>query len=116
MVEPPAPAQLQLDRRRANLHFNSWRLSSSILRSEGSVALPAPAPLTRAADTDYVVARHAALLNGITQQPHACYVFLEEGQGVGQPPLALHQLEVGEAGQPPQLTRVCGGEWLGALA
>lgn len=108
----PQPSHLQLERRRTNLHFSSWRLSSSILQSQGTVPLPAPAAPAQASNTDYVVARHAALLNGLTQQPCGCYAFLEEqeGQGAAQPQLGLYQIDVGEAGKPPQVHRVC-GEW-----
>lgn len=100
-------AHFRLERRRANLLFSSWRLSSSIAREQGSLALPSPAAAPTAADTDYVTARHAALLNALTQQPRGCYMFLEEGH-VGGEALALYQLELGEPGAAPALHRVCG--------
>lgn len=63
----------------------------------------------QASDTDYVTARHAALLNGITQQPRGCYVFLEgKGEGPRGGHLQLHQIELGEPSKPPQLHRLCG--------
>lgn len=102
-------AHIRLERRRANLLFSSWRLSSSIAREQGGLVLPWPAAAPTAADTDYVTARHAALLNALTQQPNGCYAFLEEGS-VGGGALALHQLELGEPGAPPALHRVC-REW-----
>ena len=120
---PPQPDHLRLERRKANLHFASWRLNNSIARSEDCVPLPAPAAPAQASDTDYVTARHAALLNGVTQQPHGCYAFLEEQgqqqqQQQQQPPssqLALYQLDLAEPSKPPQLLRVC-GEWAGRRA
>ena len=110
---PPQPDHLRLERRKANLHFASWRLNNSIARSEDCVPLPAPAAPAQASDTDYVTARHAALLNGVTQQPTGCYAFLEEQGQQQQPPssqLALYQLDLAEPSRPPQLRRVC-GEW-----
>ena len=102
-------AHLRLERRRANLAFQSWRLSSSIVQAQGGVALPAPAVPPQAADTDYVTARHAALLNGLTQQPHGCYLFLEGAAGAaGAAGLQLCALELGEAGKPPVLRRLAG--------
>lgn len=103
MAEPQG--HLALDRALANLSFASWRLTSSILRSQGALPLPAPAAPPRAGDTDYCTARHAALLNALVQQPRGCYAFLEGGQP-GQ--LQLHHADVGEHGQAPQLRRVCG--------
>lgn len=108
-MEAAEPSHLRLDRRKANLHFSSWRLSSSILRSEGTIALPLPAAPAQTADTDYVAARHAALLNRVTQQPGGCYVFLEEPTAPpAGPQLALYHLDVGESGTAPQLHRVQG--------
>jgi hypothetical protein len=74
------------------------------------VALPAPALPAQANDTDYVVARHAALLNGITTQPQGCYMFLQAGDspGADREHPVLHQLGVGEPGKPPQLLRIAG--------
>ena len=119
MAAPPQPGHLRLERRKANLHFASWRLNNSIARSEDCVPLPAPAAPAQASDTDYVTARHAALLNGVTQQPTGCYAFLEEqGQQQQQSPssqLELYQLELAEPSKPPQLHRVC-GEWAGGVA
>ncbi|KAL4420811.1 hypothetical protein ABPG75_010467 [Micractinium tetrahymenae] len=100
-------AHLRLERRRANLLFSSWRLSSSIAREQGGLVLPARAAPPTAANTDYVTARHAALLNALTQQSRGCYTFLEEGPAGGEV-LALHQLELGEPGAAPTLHRVCG--------
>lgn len=101
------PGHLSLDRRHANLDFQSWRLSSSILRSAGAVPLPSPAAPPQAGDTDYCSARHAALLNALMAQPRGCYAFLE-GQGGQQGPPQLHQVDLGEPGGPPRLRRVCG--------
>lgn len=106
-------AHLRLERRRANLAFSSWRLSSTLVHAQGSVALPAPVVPPQAADTDYVTARHAALLSGLTQQPRGCYLFLEGQQGAAGPAAAALQLcavELGEAGKPPRL-RFVAGEW-----
>lgn len=107
-------AHLRLERRRANLAFSSWRLSSTLVHAQGSVALPAPVVPPQAADTDYVTARHAALLNGLTQQPRGCYLFLEGQQAAagGTAALQLCSVELEEAGKPPRLCHVA-GEWLG---
>lgn len=95
--------------------FSSWRLSSSIAQSQGSMSLPAPAAPAQASDTDYVTARHAALLNALVQQPQGCYTFLEEGPGSpnDEGRLGLYQLDLGEPHRLPTLSRVCGA-WAGA--
>ena len=102
------PGYLRLERRWANLQFASWRLSSTIARSEGCVPLPAPAAPPQASDTDYCTARHAALLNALVQQPHGCYAFLEGDEAAQQGALQLHQIDLGEPGRPPVACRVCG--------
>ena len=110
------PGHLRLERRKANLHFASWRLAGGIARGEGAVPLPAPAVQPQAADTDYVTARHAALLNALTQQPRGCYTFLEGGSdgggsgsgGTAAGELQLAQVDLGEPGQPPRVRAVCG--------
>ena len=113
MVQPaaagpqPGAEHLRLDRRLGSLDFQSWRLSSGLAGGEGTVALPpgtAAAP-PFAVDTDYVAARHAALLNALTLQPRGCYAFLE-GCPSGRP--ALARVELGEPGAPPVARRVCG--------
>lgn len=106
----PQPGHLRLERRKANLHFASWRLANDIARGEGAVALPAPAAPPQAADTDYVTSRHAALLNALTQQPRGCYAFLEGGGGGagGAGELQLAQVDLGEHGQAPRVRPVCG--------
>ena len=129
-MEAEAQSHLRLDRRYANLGFASWRLNNSIVHSEGYIPSQAAAQPALASDTDYVTARHAALLNGITQQPGGgCYAFLLEGGGGGggeapagsssspleeltheqqQQQLALYQVELGDSSRPPCLRRVCG--------
>ncbi|PSC70698.1 hypothetical protein C2E20_5843 [Micractinium conductrix] len=105
------PSHLRLERSKANLLFNSWRLSSSIAREQGALPLPAPAVPPTAADTDYVVTRHAALLNALAAQPSGAFTcFLEEhaSGGEGSTQLALFQLDLGEPQHPPALRRVCG--------
>lgn len=100
---------LRLERRHANLAFSSWRLSSTLVQAQGSVALPAPVVPPQATDTDYVTARHAALLNGLTQQPCGCYLFLDGQQGAaGAAALQLCAVELGEGGKPPLLHRLAG--------
>ncbi len=101
---------LRLERRFANLAFCSWRLSSTLVQAQGTVALPAPVVPPQAADTDYVTARHAALLNGLTQQPRGCYLFLEGQQGAAA--LQLCAVELAEAGKAPQLHHLAGERML----
>ena len=124
-MEAEALSHLRLDRRFANLGFASWRLNNSIVHSEGYIPTQAAAQAlpAQASDTDYVTARHAALLNGITQQPGGgCYAFLlesgeasagsssplEETHAQQQQQLALYQVELGDTSRPPCLRRVCG--------
>ena len=91
-------AHLALERAQSNLHFASWRLDSSILRSQRREELPGRVATGELGDaTDLVHARHAALCNHLAQQPGGAYVLLQDEEGLGvwrleQEGAALHRL------------------------